>query len=829
MKKISCVLLCIFLLLFLAVPVSAASAVPEPVMQATNSVVRILAKYSNGYGTGSGFVIKSDDKSTLIATNYHVVTDNPHSISVWIGDNETISATILAYTDQKDMCILELAYPVPLKPLTFANDGAQQGDAVYAVGFPSAADILSDKEAHTSADSTITDGIVSAVRKATVSQYGTPTAILQINAAINPGNSGGPLFNSRGEVVGINTYGITDSQGIFGAIDISELKAFLEDSSVSVSRNNSAYKLVPIFILVISITVIVVIIMLKKKHIALIRTKSEPISLQEFMVQHPDGIGMNDAVSMLLPVALQLRDMHNNGTTHLQVSPNSIVVGSSGANLVSATTLESDRYTNGFAAPEIYKGKSSGMLSDVYSFCAVLSYVASGNYPENALSRLDSTIEQEANHCPSEKFDSTFAEIIGNGMALRADDRIKSMQDVIIAIAPYNTKPFTNGDATPPKVGKLKVPKKFSTKTCLISALIIFIVLYSASYLGSLLFAKNGNLTLATKCAFIPPITKLHDPKLASYIEAGTLMEDRKYDEAKAKFENLSGYLDADEFSKEADYRHAAQLADANKFDSAFKIYSTLSENGYKDAKAKVLETKYRKGVYCLYEKNEYTNASNIFSQLSEDGYSDAEKMWKETQYRWACAMIEKKNYTDAYVKLDSIRGYSDVNDLLPTLTECVYLEGQKFYREGKNRDAKKCFDCIPSYRDSKKYLTLIDTYGFLWAISDDRFEKLMDLFYFENTAEMLLFKQSVAEKFLLGTWRGEGHYFTMDREGSISYSLPYIYFGDYYEVSDGDVLFFPEDNMGNTKQIFHIEAITPDCIEVFCFKNNKSYTLYRQ
>lgn len=111
---------------------------------------------------------------------------------------------------------MKLAQPISLVPLPFAKSSATQGDAVYAVGFPAKADYLSDKEAHTSADATITDGIVSAIRETTISGHSTPLKLLQINAAINPGNSGEPLFNVSGEIVGINTYGINDSQGIFG-------------------------------------------------------------------------------------------------------------------------------------------------------------------------------------------------------------------------------------------------------------------------------------------------------------------------------------------------------------------------------------------------------------------------------------------------------------------------------------------------------------------------------------------------------------------------------------------------------------------------------------
>ena len=117
MKRRLIMFLTVILLMVLAMPTFAVSSVPEPVLAATESVVRVLAEYSDGYATGSGFVIKSNSSETLIATNYHVVEGNPYNISIWISENETVSAHILAYTNQKDMCVLTTAYPLTLKPL----------------------------------------------------------------------------------------------------------------------------------------------------------------------------------------------------------------------------------------------------------------------------------------------------------------------------------------------------------------------------------------------------------------------------------------------------------------------------------------------------------------------------------------------------------------------------------------------------------------------------------------------------------------------------------------------------------------------------------------
>ena len=443
MKRIIAILGSFLLIGSLAISAYAVSPVPTPVMKATKSVVRVLAEYADGYSTGSGFVIKSDETETLIATNYHVVEGKPYNISIWLGEEETVSATVLAFTSQKDMCILKLAYPVSLQALSFAEHSARQGEAVYAVGFPGAADYLSDKKAYTSDDATITDGIVSAVREATVSSYGTPTKILQINAAINSGSSGGPLFNVKGKVIGINTYGIDNSQGIFGAIDISELQLFLVDHSVSVPSNGNSFSwnsLFAISTIVLAVLVSVVVVKRKMTVKRQLKVETKKHSLSEFMKAHPEGIGMSASVAMLLPVAVQLRDLHNNGHTHLKVSPNTITVAANGAFLENASSSESDCYTSGYAAPEIYKGTSSGIFSDVYSFCAVLSYVATGKQPANSLLRMEAELEDS----DVDQRDSAFADVIKTGMALNPANRFASMQDVIIKLAPYNVRPFEN-------------------------------------------------------------------------------------------------------------------------------------------------------------------------------------------------------------------------------------------------------------------------------------------------------------------------------------------------------------------------------------------------
>jgi hypothetical protein len=85
-------------------------------MEGTKSVVRILAEHKKGAVTGSGFVIKNDGTEVLIATNDHVVEDNPKRIAVWIGQDELVDAEIVFTTSEKDLCVLRIVHLFQMPP-----------------------------------------------------------------------------------------------------------------------------------------------------------------------------------------------------------------------------------------------------------------------------------------------------------------------------------------------------------------------------------------------------------------------------------------------------------------------------------------------------------------------------------------------------------------------------------------------------------------------------------------------------------------------------------------------------------------------------------------
>ncbi len=177
---------------------------------------------------GSGFVVSTDG---YILTNAHVVEDNgtrASSVSVMFKDVEgsastKVPATIVGVDETSDVALLKIdpAKAPQLLALTLGDsDAVQVGEPVVAIGNPLGYDF------------TVTSGIVSAVNRNLESPNGSviPDGI-QTDAAINSGNSGGPLFNSRGEVIGINEQIATKSGGNEGlgfAVPINTAKSVLE-------------------------------------------------------------------------------------------------------------------------------------------------------------------------------------------------------------------------------------------------------------------------------------------------------------------------------------------------------------------------------------------------------------------------------------------------------------------------------------------------------------------------------------------------------------------------------------------------------------------------
>ncbi|QDF04473.1 trypsin-like peptidase domain-containing protein [Myxococcus xanthus] len=153
-------------------------------------------------GAGSGFII---DPKGVVLTNNHVVED-AISITIRLDDGRSFSGEVVGRDPLTDVALVRLKEKVENLPTVKLgdSDALRVGDWVVAIGNPFGL------------ASSVSLGIVSArAREIGASQY---DEFLQTDAAINPGNSGGPLFNMKGEVVGINTAIVGGGSGIGFAV-----------------------------------------------------------------------------------------------------------------------------------------------------------------------------------------------------------------------------------------------------------------------------------------------------------------------------------------------------------------------------------------------------------------------------------------------------------------------------------------------------------------------------------------------------------------------------------------------------------------------------------
>ena len=157
------------------------------------------------HGLGSGFIVSADG---VIITNAHVVRD-AQEVNVKLTDRREFRARVLGSDPKTDIAILKIeARNLPVLALGRSSE-LKVGEWVLAIGSPFGF------------DSTVTAGVVSAKGRSLPDDSNVP--FIQTDVAVNPGNSGGPLFNARGEVVGVNAqiYSRTGGyQGLSFAIPI---------------------------------------------------------------------------------------------------------------------------------------------------------------------------------------------------------------------------------------------------------------------------------------------------------------------------------------------------------------------------------------------------------------------------------------------------------------------------------------------------------------------------------------------------------------------------------------------------------------------------------
>lgn len=177
------------------------AAAPDPDQGEAVEELPEIAGEARPVGTGSGFII---NESGIVVTNSHVV-EGADQLEVRFFDGTTVAGTVVGFDDPDllDVAVVQLELPagtaVPGVLALGDSDAIRSGDHVVAIG-----------SALGEFTNTVTEGMVNAVGRS-LGGYGL-SSLIQHDAEIWRGNSGGPLLNLRGEVVGVNSAGLSSNE-----------------------------------------------------------------------------------------------------------------------------------------------------------------------------------------------------------------------------------------------------------------------------------------------------------------------------------------------------------------------------------------------------------------------------------------------------------------------------------------------------------------------------------------------------------------------------------------------------------------------------------------
>jgi hypothetical protein len=188
-------------------PADADREQPLTAAQIANRSFAAVVQVRTPTGAGSGFVV---DASGIVATNLHVIYGAESAEVLLEDDVATPVVEVLGVDEEHDLALLKIEAEDLTVVALGDSDAVEPGDAVVAIGNPLG--VLSH---------TVSDGLISAVR-----DY-EDTKMLQISAPISVGSSGGPVFDERGQVIGVATLIVTGGQNLNFAVPINYLRPLL--------------------------------------------------------------------------------------------------------------------------------------------------------------------------------------------------------------------------------------------------------------------------------------------------------------------------------------------------------------------------------------------------------------------------------------------------------------------------------------------------------------------------------------------------------------------------------------------------------------------------
>ena len=325
-----------------------------------------------------------------------------------------------------------------------------------------------------------------------------------------------------------------------------------------------------------------------------------------------------------------------------------------------------------------------------------------------------------------------------------------------------------------------------------------------------------------------------------NYRSACEALENGKYTTASEAFTELDGFLDSEEKAKEALYEKAQKAMRNGDYASAVQIFQSLGS--YQDSKDQLLESQYF--LADQYQNEEkYKEAYELYAQLGS--YRDSETELLDTVLSWETRALSASTTTDATALSDTVKLDADHCEAFYTnlmLYLYSYENAEYWYDWGPTmatRNTNTLLSMLPSsYQD-------VAVLQELFSLLTENAVAYDDLFRYHDTLAReswyLPFVRDLAAQdeamcyFLESYWTtGNGYYYMNFYENSnggttSDHSLPWVAQPSgtkYFEIID--MVYCWTNDEGPLAEVYRFEIIDYDTINVYCFKDKKTYTLYR-
>ena len=391
-------------------------------------------------------------------------------------------------------------------------------------------------------------------------------------------------------------------------------------------------------------------------------------------------------------------------------------------------------------------------------------------------------------------------------------------QDPQQAYPPQGQQGFAYGQqptgAYPPVSGPAPQPKK--KKTGLIIGLIV------------------GGVVLAA--AAVALILILTGPS-GKYEKAQELFLNRQYEEAYEAFSALGNYDDSADMAKRCRYEQAKALLESKSYDRAFDLFAELGDYG--ESKRLRSECVYRKAGDVL-EKGDYETAYKAYLMLGD--YNNAADKADELAVTWAEAVIDGTADGETFANTVALDAENDT-DVYNLVIDVINENIDASIDDWRSLYAESLYWVVKPVPDETAHAAALkQIFGWMrgdahnatfYSLNRDAVNELLDT----DWIYYLLEDSSAILSFLEGKWytSDRGKHFdvtahTDDNGFTSSYNLPFVEEpegADYFDILEY-VYWYEDENDTPLVKVFEFEIIGEEEIEVYCYQDGETYTLYR-